>query len=69
MNKAKLRGQMAEKGYNITTLAEALNMPYPTLYRKFSGATEFTVGEAESICDVLQIPLEKRAIFFLSSES
>ncbi len=66
MNKAKLHGRIAEKGFNMTTLAKALKMPYPTLYRKLNGLTEFTIGEAELTCEVLEIPLEERGLFFLS---
>ncbi len=66
MNKAKLHGRMAEMGFNITTLAKALNMPYPTLYRKINGGTEFTIGEAERTCEILKIPMEERAFFFLA---
>lgn len=53
MNRAKLFGRIAEKGFNLTTLSKALKMPYQTLYRKINGETEFTVGEAEAVCEVL----------------
>nr|DAR29274.1 MAG TPA: LAMBDA REPRESSOR (TRIPLE MUTANT)/DNA COMPLEX-DNA COMPLEX, DOUBLE HELIX, TRANSCRIPTION-DNA.1A [Caudoviricetes sp.] len=69
MNRAKLFGRIAEKGFNLTTLSKALKMPYQTLYRKINGETEFTVGEAEAVCEVLGIPLRERAIFFLNKKS
>ena len=37
MNRAKLFGRIAEKGFNLTTLSKALKMPYQTLYRKING--------------------------------
>ncbi len=66
MNKAKLEGRIAECGYNLTTFAKAINMPYATLYRKVNGDTEFTISEAIAVCNALNLPLEERTIIFLA---
>lgn len=51
---AKLRGLMAEKGYNITKMAKTLHKSIPNLSQKLSGQREWKLAECYEILDLLE---------------
>lgn len=55
MNRNKLLGCMAENGYNRSTFAIAIDMPYYTLLDKLRGRTKISVDEAEKMVQALNI--------------
>lgn len=64
----KLKGKMAENGYNQTDLAEKLNVNRATIYRKFEcDGLSFTIGEAHKIADILNLTQEEAVEIFLAS--
>lgn len=65
MNFNILRGKIAEKRLSQKSLALKIGMSQQSLSRKMLGKREFSIGEAEKICEVLQIPNEERADIFL----
>lgn len=62
----KLKGKIVEKGLNITTLSEKMNIDKSTFYRKLERHGEaFTIKEANSIMEILGLSgLEMTEIFF-----
>lgn len=66
MDRNKIIGRIAEKGFNLSSLAKRLNMPYQTLYRKINQKSEFTLTEACALSDILEIPVKDRGLFFLT---
>lgn len=46
-----LAGEMAKNGENQTILAELLGLSKPTISRKLSGQTDWTIGEVEKLCE------------------
>lgn len=64
---SKLRGKMTEKGYNISTLAKAINLNRSTLSQKLSNKITggFSQKDMENIGHVLGInSLELSEYFF-----
>ena len=64
-SKNKLKGVMAESGYNNRTLSSKVGMSYSSFCAKASGKRPFTLEEAVKICDALEItdPALKCQIF------
>lgn len=46
----ELAGEMAKHGDTQTTLAKLLNLPNPSICRRLSGETEWSISEIEKIC-------------------
>ena len=46
-----LRSEMAKYGHKNKTLAELLKLPEASISKRFSGETEWSIGEVEKICD------------------
>ena len=65
MNILKLRGKIVEKGINVETLANNINIDRATLYRKLNDGERFTIGEALRIKDVLNLSVEEACSIFL----
>ena len=62
---AKLKGKMAEKGFNQLKLAEKVNIDRSTLNRKLKTGEAFTIEEANKIAIALELTKdEAMAIFF-----
>lgn len=59
MNFSKLRGRMAEKGYNITTLAQVIGMTRESLAYKISGKRDFKTREFDRIVGVLGLTADE----------
>lgn len=66
LNKNKLLGKMAERGYTQKMLADKLGIGINTMSSKINGKTSFTQEQADCICSVLGItePQDKGEIFF-----
>ncbi len=68
--KSELKAKLAQNEMNVSTLASKIGVDTGTLYRKMAGETSFSVGDIESIRDVLE--LEDRdiiSIFFAPETS
>ena len=46
INEQKLRGLIAEKGYNITTFSRKIGMTVLTFRNKLTGKSEFSIEES-----------------------
>ena len=68
-NTYKLKGRITEKGYNLKSFAEAVNMSRPCLRSRLNGNTDFRVSEIERICDTLGIPNGEIGIYFFAPVS
>lgn len=66
MNFQLLNAKIVSLGITKTALAKKLGLSKNGLYLKLNGTNDFTRGEVEILCDVLQIDdlEEKEAIFF-----
>lgn len=65
MNYNFIRGQIAEKRTSQRKVAEEMGISEQSLNRKLNGKRVFTVEEATKICNILDIPLNRRAEIFL----
>lgn len=65
-NSSKLKGRIAEKGYTLSSLSEAVKMSRPCLRKKINGLTDFKVSEIEKVCSVLEIPHAEIDIYFFT---
>lgn len=54
-----LKELIRDSGYNLSTFAEAINMPVVTMNRKLNGHSQFTLGEIISMIEVLNVSDEK----------
>lgn len=65
MNRAKLAGIMAEKGFSQRKLAAKLGLSKTTLNLKLNHKADFKVKEVIEICDILKIdnPVTKARLF------
>ena len=51
----KLKGKIAERGFTQGELAKAIGISDNSMTNKMSGRRDFTIGEIDRICKVLQI--------------
>ena len=65
MNVNKLRAKIVERGMNVETLAELINIDRSSLYRKLNNFEKITIGEACKIKAALQMTDEEASIIFL----
>lgn len=65
-NSNKLKGRIYEKGYNLTTLAEAMAISRVTLRSRLGCISEFKVSEIQKICTVLDISISEVGAYFFS---
>lgn len=64
MDANKLKGKIAERGLNISKVAELSGMNKSSLYRKINNYEKMTIGEAEIIKEILNLTdLEALEIF------
>lgn len=66
MNSKALYDAMKAKGIQVGKMCELLNMSRSAFYRKTRGKSEFTLGEIQKICEVLNLS-SPIGIFFCSS--
>ena len=67
-NTNKLKGRIAEKGYNLSTLSKAVHLSRPCLRRKINGETDFKVSEIERVCDTLGIRRDEVMTYFFTHD-
>ena len=60
----RLREDVKIKFGTLQNFAKAMNMNYSTLSSKFSGKTDWKVGEMESVCLLLEVPIDKVRDYF-----
>lgn len=65
-NTSKLKGRMAEMGFTLSSLSEALHISRPSLRKKITGATDFRVSEIEKMCPLLKINKAEINEFFFA---
>lgn len=67
-NVGKLKGKMAENGYNNRAFAKAMGMSEVTLRRKINDAEyDFTIGESLTARDLLNLSNEDYLGIFIDS--
>lgn len=66
----KLLGKMVENGFNKTTFAKAIDMPYQTFIRKLEGGEKsFTLGEVQRMALALNCSEAEFKLIFLARMS
>ena len=55
VNSKALYDAMKAKGIQVGKMCELLNMSRSAFYRKTRGKSEFTLGEIQKICEVLNL--------------
>lgn len=63
LNANLLRGKIAEKGMTQSSLAKIIGMSENSLSRKLRGRRQFSLSEAVTICNVLEIENPKEIFF------
>lgn len=63
---SKLLGLMAEKGFTKKSLAEAIRMSVNALINKFKGRSCFSSEDIASICNVLDISVDRIGYYFFT---
>ena len=48
-SKEKIKGLMAEKGYKMIDIAEAINISYSSVQNKLAGKQDFTLEEIQKL--------------------
>ena len=65
-NRKEFNAQLARKGINVQKLAEDINMPVSTMYRKLANNGDFDREEIAKIVERLEI--EDPGIIFFAQE-
>lgn len=69
MNYNLIRGLIAEKRTSQREVARKMGVSAQSLNRKINGKRSFTVEEATKLCEILAIPVSRRAEIFLPMSS
>lgn len=69
MNYDYIRGRMAEYRVSQREVAQLMGISVQSFNRKINSKRAFTVEEATSLCNILNIPTQKRAEIFLPHSS
>ena len=65
MNSNKLKAKIIEKGFIVAGFSEAIEMGYSALNRRMNNLEKFSIGEAQTIKEVLNLSDEEAtSIFF-----
>ncbi len=65
VNINKLRGKIVEKGLNVERVARDMGLTTATLYRRLQAGEQFTIGEAQALCSILDLTTQEATdIFF-----
>lgn len=67
-NSNKLKGRITEKGFTLSSFAEAVHISRPCLRKRINGQADFKVSEIEKICDLLDISHSDMCSYFFTSE-
>lgn len=65
-NIPKLKGRIVEKGFTLTSFAEAMKMSRPTLRSRLNGNTEFRVNEIDLVKTILDISSAEIDLYFFN---
>lgn len=65
MNIQMLKGKFVEKGLNVESVAEKIDIDRSSLYRKLNNGEKITCGEARRIMEVLDLSDEEAILIFL----
>ena len=65
-NSLKLKGRITEKGFNLTSFAEAVHISRPALRKRINGQADFKASEIEKICAVLEISRSDMCSYFFT---
>ena len=65
-NSNKLKGRITEKGFTLSSFAEAVHISRPCLRKRINGLADFKASEIETICDVLDIPHSEMCSYFFT---
>lgn len=68
MDKYKLEYERKKSGKTIEMICEELNISRSAYYRKCNGKSEFTQGEIQKLCDILNLS-SPMGIFFTEKVS
>jgi transcriptional regulator with XRE-family HTH domain len=68
MNKAKIKGRMAELGIQQKDIAQAWNCAVPTVSQKINGIRPIDLTEAEILAKLLKLSDLEYYVFFFESE-
>lgn len=61
---AKLRGKIAEMGYNLSAVANYLNRSRSYVSNRMMHAADWKIDEAYKVLDLLEIPYEEIFTYF-----
>lgn len=62
-----LEDKMKEKNISIAEMSRQLNIDESTWYRKRKNSQSFSIGEAEKICQILELSSEETTSIFFAS--
>ena len=62
----KLKSKLVERGINVETLADLIEIDRSSMYRKLNNFEKITIGEAQKIKDVLGLSDEDAVYIFLT---
>lgn len=67
VNILKLKAKLVETANNVESLAKYIGIDRSTLYRRLDGGgQDFTIGEADKICQALSLTAEEANRIFFS---
>jgi hypothetical protein len=59
MTGTQIRGLIRDKGISVTFVARKLGMDRKTLYRRFSGVSDFSKSESEKLSEILSLRINE----------
>lgn len=65
-NSSKLKGRIAEKGFTLSSLSEAVHISRPCLRKRIEGVADFRASEIQNMCTVLEIPQNEMCNYFFT---
>lgn len=68
MDKIRLEYEIKRNGFNLESIAKAINISRTAFYRKMTGKSEFTLSEIQRIVDVLKLDTPV-GVFFIEKVS
>ncbi len=67
-NTSKLKGRIAEKGFTLSSLSEAVHISRPCVRKKINGTVDFKASEIERMCEVLEISKNDLCTYFFIAD-
>lgn len=69
MSYAKLRGRIIEKFHTQSAFADAMGIHRATMNGRLNNRSQWTAGEIEKACALLDIPLSEAHFYFFCEQS